>query len=310
MKVEIPIRWATILTTAAIACGGNKDAHPVVTPDPIHTPPISSHLQTPDALLYPNRLSQAPTPEISPTPTNIQIIKDEARREGIIFSQNEVDRWNKTYTLPDKKIPLDQKGIEKAKQNLLSILDAMHNSENPYFGDAHSTISSSLSDSSLQLQFKTNLKNGVMSLGSVERSNKVGYTLTIDPNQILNQLDPINTALLLTDQAKLLQLLKEFQKKLPQDMSTQEQLNAITDHFTNPYYILPVRAQITATQAKALITDVGLTIDSSTNNVTDRYRENLVTAATVLIQVNGNINSQDWTNFVGGRIRGLERYQQ
>lgn len=212
-KFGLPI--ASIMMAAAITgCSAFNPHHEI--PSTIPPPPTRT-------------ATIPPTQEIV-IKTDDQIVREEARRLGVLASDQERILWSTFgYTRAKEKLPINETTLKEAKSRLQSTLVLMNQSENPYFKNAANSIVLLSETSNFRISIDPNLDKTVADgqAHAFLKDGKLIYQISISANEILNNANAIGIAILVVHEDKHIRDYIEYIKSLPDSLSPQEQLEKL-----------------------------------------------------------------------------------
>lgn len=230
MKLERLAAAAAIMVVTA-ACNARPES---TAPEPTNAP-IQRLIRPGETRIRPAEptatLTRQITPDRLPIADDQRLIQQEVQRLGILQSAKEQEKWReKGYQLSINRIPINDSSIELARRRLLSTLDLMDESENPYYKHTSDFLFPLVRNR----EFSFNIygtpdtrKPGIVISSDIRATDEtLTYYTSIDADLILNRLEPADLAAAIAHEARHIEDLWNFQQSLDQSLTPQRRFEA------------------------------------------------------------------------------------
>lgn len=192
------------------------------------------------------------------------IIQKAALQLGAQPNQKEMNLWSGAYIQSDQKILPTKENLTEGENRLEQVLQLMYQSENPHFNKASEDFLNYYHKGDMIISMQSVISKqgaegeGFAGIAAIVKGGKFYYQVGLSLNAVLNKLDPIQFALLITHEVDHLRRAVEFQASLAPSTSAQEKVRRYGERQTIIDVITKDEALAYGLEAQAYIYQFGL----------------------------------------------------
>lgn len=219
-------------------------------------------------------------------------------RLAIQPSITEQEKWRRGYQLSVDRIPINDNSIEIAKIRLLTTLDLMDQSANPYFKHASEFLLELMKTKEFSFNIHstpdTRKPGIVISSDIAAMGDKLTYFTSIDADLILNRIGPVGLAASIAHETRHIEDLWNFQQTLDPTLTPEQRVQVDKQNQENDHqHLLHAEMRGYGIQSQAYMYQYGLLAGQRAET-----ESSIEEAAAAFSRAGNDANSPAWRVYI------------